>query len=106
MKKFAVILSGCGQHDGSETHETILTLLSMDQEKVQWEAFAPDVMQNRVIDHINNAVDSKENRSVLKEAARLARGKIKPILEAQIQEFDAVVFPGGVGAVNVLCDWF
>jgi enhancing lycopene biosynthesis protein 2 len=106
MKKFALILSGCGQHDGSETHETILTLLSMDQEKVQWEAFAPDVTQSRIVDHTNDAVDSQENRSALKEAARLVRGKIKPVAEANIQEFDAVVFPGGVGAVNILCDWF
>ena len=106
MKKFAVILSGCGQHDGSETHETILTLLSMEQEQVQWEAFAPDVQQSLVIDHVTESPIEKETRSVIKESARLVRGRIKPITEAQLSDFDAVIFPGGVGAVNILCDWF
>lgn len=38
MKQFAIILSGCGQHDGSETHEVVLTLLSLAQENAQWNA--------------------------------------------------------------------
>ena len=41
--KFALFLSGCGQHDGSETHEVILTLLSLAQENIEWMAFAPDI---------------------------------------------------------------
>jgi enhancing lycopene biosynthesis protein 2 len=106
MKKFALILSGCGQHDGSETHETILTLLSMDQENVQWEAFAPDVTQHRVVDHTTETVDQQGARSVLKESARLVRGKIKSMTVAKAEDYDAVVFPGGVGAVNTICDWF
>lgn len=106
MKKFALVLSGCGQHDGSETHEVILTLLSMDQENVKWEAFAPDVKQPRVVNHMSESVIKEEARSVIQESARLVRGKIKPITEARISEFDAIVFPGGVGAVNTLCDWF
>ncbi len=106
MKKFALVLSGCGQHDGSETHEVILTLLSMDQEKVMWEAFAPDIKQGRVVDHTDETVSKEETRSVLKESARLVRGKIKSITEANIAEFDAIVFPGGVGAVDNLCNWF
>ncbi len=29
MKKIAVILSGCGVYDGSEIHETVITLLEI-----------------------------------------------------------------------------
>ena len=105
MKKFAFILSGCGQHDGSETHESILSLLAMDQEGVEWEAFAPDIEQSRVINHISDSEES-EKRSVIKEAARLVRGKIKPVQQADMSKFDGIIFPGGVGAVNTLCDWF
>ncbi|TAK73178.1 MAG: isoprenoid biosynthesis protein ElbB [Gammaproteobacteria bacterium] len=104
MKKFAVVLSGCGQHDGSETHEVILTLLSLAQEKVKWEAFAPDA-QSYVVNHLTATTDNEEKRSVIKESARLVRGKIKPLCEANISDFDAIIFPGGVGAVNTLCDW-
>jgi enhancing lycopene biosynthesis protein 2 len=105
MKKFGIILAGCGQHDGSETHEVILTLLSMDQEGVKWEAFAPDIEQQSTINHLTEVFQPKEKRSVLTESARLVRGNIKPLTEANASEFDAFIFPGGLGAVTNLCDW-
>jgi enhancing lycopene biosynthesis protein 2 len=103
--KFALILSGCGQHDGSETQEVILTLLSLAQEKIEWDAFAPDVMQYHVVNHLTNQPENGEQRNVLKESARLVRGKIKPITDADLAQYDAVIFPGGFGAVSNLCDW-
>lgn len=30
-KKIAVILSGCGVYDGAEIHESVITLLRLDQ---------------------------------------------------------------------------
>ncbi len=31
MKKVGVVLSGCGVYDGSEIHETVLTLLALSR---------------------------------------------------------------------------
>lgn len=104
MKNFAIILSGCGQHDGSETHETILTLLALDRASVNWQGFAPDVTTG-VIDHVTNT-DTGGSRAVLQESARLVRGKIKPLSALNVADFDAIVFPGGMGAVKVLCNWY
>lgn len=106
MIKFAIILAGCGQHDGSETHEVILTLLAMDQQGIEWEAFAPDISAPFVINHLTVAKKTSEKRSVLEESARLTRGKIKPLSMAKAADYDAIVFPGGFGAVTVLCDWY
>ena len=103
--KFAIVLAGCGQHDGSETHEVILTLLSLAQEKIEWDAFAPDIPQRQVINHITEQPQEGEKRQVLIESARLVRGKIKPITEADISSYDAIIFPGGFGAVSNLCNW-
>jgi enhancing lycopene biosynthesis protein 2 len=105
MSKFAIVLAGCGQYDGSETHEVILTLLSMDQSGISWDAFAPDVNQSCVFNHFKKEVNPTEERSVLQESARLVRGKIKPITMANIAEYDAIIFPGGFGSVTTLCDW-
>ena len=33
MKSIAVILSGCGVFDGSEIHESVLTMLALSQNK-------------------------------------------------------------------------
>ncbi len=100
-----MILAGCGQHDGSETHEVILTLLSLEQEGVEWQAFAPDIQQTCVINHVDESLCSGDSRSVLQESARLVRGKIQSLSELDVQAFDAIVFPGGLGAVTNLCDW-
>lgn len=32
MKKVGVVLSGCGVYDGSEIHETVLTLLALSRQ--------------------------------------------------------------------------
>lgn len=105
MKNFAIILSGCGQHDGSETHETILTLLAMDKHGINWQGFAPDIINNNITNHFTNEISINDSRNVLVESARLVRGKIKPLSEAKAADFDAIIFPGGMGAVKVLCDW-
>ena len=31
MKEIGVVLSGCGAQDGSEIHEAVITLLSLDR---------------------------------------------------------------------------
>ena len=51
QKKVAVILSGCGVYDGAEIHESVLTLLRLDQRGAQVQCFAPDIPQLHVVDH-------------------------------------------------------
>ncbi len=101
-KQVAVILSGCGVYDGSEIYETTLTLLRLDQLGIGYRCFAPDMAQHHVIDHRSGEVAEGETRSVLTEAARLARGDISPLSELAADEFDAVILPGGFGAAKSL----
>ena len=42
------------------------------------------------------------SRNVLRESARIARGKISPLTDLNISSHDAVVFPGGFGAAKNL----
>ena len=42
------------------------------------------------------------SRNVLRESARIARGKISPLADLNISSHDAVVFPGGFGAAKNL----
>lgn len=103
--KFALLLSGCGQHDGSETHEVILTLLGLAKEEVVWDAFAPNISQSQVVNHLSEKISQNETRNVLVESARLVRGKIKDLVEADLNQYDALILPGGFGAVSNLCNW-
>jgi enhancing lycopene biosynthesis protein 2 len=100
--RFAVILAGCGNKDGAEIHESVLTLLSIDRAGHQYQCFAPDVPQARVVNFLTNE-ELKEKRNVLLESARIARSKIKALSDFHHEDFDILVLPGGSGVAYNLC---
>lgn len=102
MKKIAVVLAGSGVFDGSEIHEATLTLLAIAKQGAEYQCFAPDVEQTHVINHITGE-EMPETRNVLVEAARIARGNIKPLDQYDPADYDAIVFPGGFGVAKNLC---
>ncbi len=104
MKKFAVILAGCGVFDGSEIHEATLTLLAIQKKGLEYQCFAPNIDQHHVINHITGE-EIQQTRNVLVESARIARGNIKDISELKVSDFDAVIFPGGFGVAKNLSDF-
>lgn len=101
MKKFAVVLSGCGVFDGAEIHEATLTLYSIMKNEASYEIFAPDISQHHVINHITGK-EMDESRNVLVESARIARGAIKDLKDYNPEDFDALIFPGGFGVAKNL----
>ena len=103
-KKIAVILSGCGVYDGAEIHESVITLLRLDQRGAQVQCFAPNIAQLHVINHLTGE-EMPESRNVLVESARIARGNIKDIREADVEDFDALIVPGGFGAAKNLSNF-
>lgn len=105
MTKIAVVLSGSGVYDGAEIHEAVLTLLHLDTRGVQYQCFAPNIPQLHVVNHLTGEVAANESRNVLVEAARIARGNIKDLKQARVEDFDALVVPGGFGAAKNLCDF-
>ena len=83
-KKVAVILSGCGYLDGAEVQESVLTLYFLDRAGVEVSCFAPDQLQMHVVDHLTNE-PTDEQRNVLVEAARIARGAVRKLEEAEAE---------------------
>ncbi len=104
MKKFAVILSGCGVYDGAEIHEAVMTLYAIAKEGAEYQIFAPDIDQHHVINHYSGK-EMNEKRNVLIESARIARGKIKPLSKFNQKDFDALIMPGGFGVAKNLSDF-
>ncbi len=105
MKKVAVILSGCGVFDGSEIHESVLTLLALDRANAEYECLAPNIQQHKVVNHVTREIEPNAKRNVLIEAARIARGHILDLSRANPEDYDAVIFPGGTGAATNLCNF-
>lgn len=104
MKKIGVVLSGCGVYDGTEIHEAVLTLLAIARSGAQAVCFAPDKPQADVINHLTGEAMA-ETRNVLIEAARITRGDIRPLSQAQPEELDALIVPGGFGAAKNLSNF-
>lgn len=103
-KRVAVLLSGCGVYDGSEIQEASFTLLALDQAGFEYECCAPDKPQADVIDHVGGK-PADESRNVLRESARIARGKITSLDQVKAADFDAIMLPGGYGAAKNLCTY-
>lgn len=104
MKKFAVVLSGCGVFDGAEIHEATMTLYAIMKEGGTYEIFAPDIEQHHVVNHITGE-EMNEKRNVLVESARIARGKIRALNEYNADDFDALMYPGGFGVAKNLSNF-
>lgn len=104
MGRIAVILCGCGSNDGSEIHEATLSLWALAKYNFQYQCFAPNKDQHHVINHYTLDI-SKENRNMLVESARIARGNIKELSLLKVEDFDAIVFPGGFGVAKNLCNY-
>jgi len=104
MKKFAVLLSGCGVFDGAEIHEATLSMLAIVKQGGSYEIFAPDTNQHHVINHITGE-EMEETRNVLVESARIARGQIRNLKQFNPASFDGLLLPGGFGAAKNLSTW-
>jgi len=97
MKNVGVVLSGCGVQDGAEIHEAVATLLALARNRARAVCLAPDLEQTRVVDH-STGEEAEHKRNMLVEGARIARGEITALAEADPGPLDAVIIPGGFGA--------
>lgn len=103
-KKAAIILSGCGVFDGSEITEAVATIFGVCQAGAKPVFFAPNIEQAHTINHLSGEIES-ENRNVLKESARIARGEISDLKDFDANDVDAAIFVGGFGAAKNLSDF-
>ena len=104
MKKFALVLSGCGKYDGSEIHESVTAMLAVSKSGHSYQVFAPNMPQHHVVNHLTGE-EMPETRNVLVESARIARGDVKDLSTFDVSEYDALLLPGGFGAAKNLSDF-
>ncbi len=103
-KTVGVLLAGCGVFDGSEIHEAVLTLLAIARAGATARCMAPDVPQLHVLNHITQQ-EMPEERNVLVESARIARGDVDDVATVSADALDALIIPGGFGAAKNLSDF-
>ncbi len=104
QNKILVLLSGSGVYDGSEIHESVLTLLAIQEAGATYQCAAPNIIQHHVIDHTSGE-EMAESRNVLVESARIARGEILDLKDVTSADYDALLMPGGFGAAKNWSSW-
>jgi enhancing lycopene biosynthesis protein 2 len=103
-KRIGVILSGCGQRDGSDVAEALLTLLVIERAGAEALCAAPDVDQPSVVDHLRGR-PGKGPRNARGEAARIGGQRVMALGDLAVDAIDALVIPGGEGAIVTLSDY-
>jgi len=104
MKKFAIVLSGCGVYDGAEIQESVTAMLAVCRKGHSYQVFAPDIAQYHVVNHLTGE-EMPEQRNVMVETARIARGNVKDLASFDSSQYDALLFAGGFGAAKNLSDF-
>ncbi len=103
MRRVGLLLAGCGAHDGSDIHETVLAALALERALAHVVYLAPAGPQEDVVDHASGTRDdAAPPRDRLVESARLARGRLLELSPAAVSDLAALVVPGGVGVLKNL----
>ena len=104
--RVAVLLSGCGYLDGAEVRESVLTLLALDQHGAAYRCIAPNARQHHVVNHVTGQPVPGAERNILEEASRISRqGLCQDLADARVQDYDALVMPGGFGVAKNHCSF-
>jgi enhancing lycopene biosynthesis protein 2 len=102
--KIGVLLSGCGVYDGAEIQEAVLTLLEIERIGAEAVCIGINDTQYHVVNHLTGNVQQQQ-RNMLEEAARIARGNILDINQVVPADIDALIIPGGFGSAKNFSDW-
>lgn len=103
--RVAVVLAGCGAQDGAEITEAVSLIVQLQRAGCLVDVFAPDAVAVDTVNHLTGAVLPDEQRNLLTEAARIARGKVSPLETLSANAYSALAFAGGFGVAKNLCDF-
>jgi len=102
--KIGILLSGCGVYDGSEIQEAVLAMLAVKEAGHEYVCISVDQSQHHVVNHLTGE-EMPEQRNMMVESARIARGEVLAIGNVHPADIDAVILPGGFGAAKNFTKW-
>jgi len=105
-RRAGVLLCGCGAYDGTDPHEAILAMLSLQEAGLEVVPLALDGPQFHSVDHTTALEQEGAPRAMLVESARLVRGKLYSLQEISPKLLELLIIPGGQGPVKSLLSGF
>ena len=104
IRRAALLLTGVGRGDGSETIETAAMLFALHKHNIKVTAFAFDRPLTDNINHLTSEAETQK-RNAMVESARIMRGDVSDITSLDAIDYDMLVIPGGFGVAKNFCDF-
>ncbi|MCI4397505.1 MAG: hypothetical protein JHC34_01570 [Acidobacteria bacterium] len=104
--RIGILLCGCGALDGTDPHEAILSMAEIQRLGHDAICIAADRPQLHVVNHATFLEIPDKTRSQYDESSRLSYGKLFNIIDISPKMIDALLIPGGQGAVKNLMAGF
>jgi enhancing lycopene biosynthesis protein 2 len=101
---FGILLSGCGVYDGAEIQEATMAMLAIKEAGHDYQCISLNKLQHHVINHLTGE-EVDQDRNMMQEAARIARGDVKEVKDVPPVDLDALVIPGGFGSAKNFTKW-
>ncbi|MEW5763355.1 MAG: hypothetical protein ACOYXN_06105 [Acidobacteriota bacterium] len=105
-RRVGVLLAGCGALDGTDPFETVFVFEAIEDLGHEAVPVVADLTQMHVVDHTSGDELMGQSRRLAQESARLAIGKVYFLKDLAPTLLDALVIPGGQGAVKNLLSNF
>ncbi len=100
--RLLVLLAGCGAHDGSDPHETVLGLHFAEKHGFEPHCVAPAMRTLHRMSHLTGETVAEEGDDLREMAARLVKGRLLEPADLPPRFADAVFIPGGQGVIKNL----
>eukprot|EP00088_Acartia_fossae_P020060 TRINITY_DN21752_c0_g1_i1.p1 TRINITY_DN21752_c0_g1~~TRINITY_DN21752_c0_g1_i1.p1 ORF type:complete len:230 (-),score=64.05 TRINITY_DN21752_c0_g1_i1:12-701(-) len=100
MGDIAIVLAGCGRYDGSDVAEATATAVAVEKHGFSPVFFSFDKHQRQVFNHLTAAPKESEDRNMLAESWRLAKGRPQDIQSLDVDSVAGIIIPGGVGILR------
>lgn len=100
--RLVVILSGCGAHDGSDPHETVLGMHFAARQGFEIHCVAPEGRALHEMDHTTSEAAEGPGRDIREMSARLVKGPLVRPEDIPPRFADALFIPGGQGVIKNL----
>jgi len=71
---------------------------------ISFTCFAPDRIQNKVINH-NTGKSKYDERNMMDESARILGQQVQPLSSLSSQEYEVMIIPGGIGNTTSLSNY-
>ena len=105
-RRVGVLLAGCGALDGTDPFEAVFTFEAIQELGHEAVPVVADLEQMHVVDHTSGDELPGPTRRMAQESGRLAFGRLFYIKDLAPSLLDAIVIPGGQGAVKNLLSNF